>query len=283
MKRKSVKLMKVSVWLAVLLVVAFVIQAYALPPEKVFGKSAISVLPLPAAFVNANAVLLGDYYSRIDTATKIGGVKDDSSTRTAILDQLIDNKIQELLLARNNLQTSTSDTDQLYSYLQKSTQEQNLAASYGMSEAEFKQDIVRPDLVQTKLAVWLSSNRSLNKDAYKKFDQAKADLQSGTSFDVVAKNYSDDAKSAKIGGDLGFVGYQDVVPEIYAELQQTPDNKVHVIYSRFGIHIYQVTEKDNKGLDNSTRYHLKHIFIKTADFNQWFEQQKKNYSIMKLI
>ncbi|MDB4940225.1 MAG: foldase [Candidatus Doudnabacteria bacterium] len=262
------------------LVVLFVIQAYLLPVKYVFGKKVLSFLPLPVAFVNADAVLLGNYYNRIDIATKISGVQDFQNG--TLLDQLVNNKIVELSAKAKNLSVTSTDIEQSYTLLKQATGKQLLGADYAVSESDFKKQIILPDLLKIKLQIWLASNQKLNAAQYKTLDQAKKQLAAGDSFDVVASQYSDDALSAKIGGDLGYVSNTDLVPEIFNQLESIQDHNPHVIISRFGIHIVEVLDKDSKGPANSARYHVRQVFIKTTDYPKWFEKEKILYSVLKL-
>jgi hypothetical protein len=264
-----------------LLIVAFLAQAYLLPPDKVIGERIIKFLPLPAAFVNADAVLLGNYYDRVKIAQKVENGSAINSS--AILDQLINNKIAELIAKTKDVNFSNQDLETSYSNLQRSTGQQILGADYNLTESEFKKEIIEPDLIKTKLQIYLASNNKLNSQVYKNLDQAKTKLLAGASFDKVAAEYSDDARSAKIGGDLGFISYNDFIPEVYNALDQIKDKDAHVIVSRLGVHIVQVTAKDNNGPKNTTRYHLKQIYFKTTDYQKWFEKQKSFYSILKLV
>lgn len=262
------------------LAVLFVIQAYLLPPGKVIGETLIKFLPLPAALVNADVITLGDYYDRVEIAERIGSV--DAGNRTAILNQLIDNKIAELTAKNKNISISSKEIDQAYADLQRSTGKQDLGLSFGLSESQFKKEILTPDYIKTRLQIWLASNTKLNADVYKSLDEIKKKLLAGSSFDDMAAMYSDDSRSAKIGGDMGFLSYNDIVPEIYDQLGHFTDHDAHVLTSRFGVHIIEVVGKDNSGPMNSPRYHIKQIFLQTADYSKWFNNQKKLYTVLKL-
>jgi parvulin-like peptidyl-prolyl isomerase len=265
----------------IVLIVLFIAQAYILPPKNVVGRSLLNFIPLPAVLVNADAVLISDFYNRIEIADKIGDVTGND--RATILQKLISNKIAELTLKNKKLQLTNSELDEGYAFMQKVTGKEQLGTDYGISEKEFKNDILKPDLIKTELQIYLAGNKKLNEQPYKKLEEAKKALADGVSFSDTAQKYSDDGGSSQIGGDMGFVSYNDIVPEIYNQLEGIKDKDGHVIVSRFGVHIIQVTDKDTKGPQGSVRYHVHQIYIKTADFDQWMDKQKDYFTVLKLV
>jgi len=84
-------------------------------------------------------------------------------------------------------------------------------------------------------------------------------VNSGTSdFSVLARLYSEDTESAKRGGELGFMGRGQLVPE-YASVafNLTDPKKVsRIIQSEFGFHIIQLIEK------RGDRINTRHILLK---------------------
>ncbi len=283
MAKKSKNKSSVVHWIVsiiILLIVLFIVQAYLLAPQNVIGARLVKYLPLPAAFVNSDAVLLGDYYDRIEIASKID--PNNSGSRSAILNQLTDNKIAELTAKNKKVSLNQAEIDSGYSFLQRTTGTEQLGASYGISEKEFKNQILKPNLLKTKLQIWLSSNKNANPDAYKILAEVQQKLTSGQKFETLAQNYSDDAPSAQIGGDLGFVSYNDIVPELYDQFVGITDKGIHTFNSRYGIHLVQVLGKDDSGPKGTTRYHVRQIFIKTTDYQNWFNQQKTYYTVLKL-
>ncbi|GAC1573997.1 MAG: hypothetical protein NVS3B9_5280 [Candidatus Doudnabacteria bacterium] len=252
-----------------------------MPQGKVLGIRFLRLLPLPAAFVNSNVITIANFYDRLDIAAKLGNVNIED--RSAVLNQLVDNKITDIISADKNLLPTDQEITRAYNDVQRNTNKQDLGLAIGLSESQFKKQILIPDLQKIKLQIWLAGNTKQNADTYKNLEEAKKKLIAGKPFDDIAAMYSDDAKSAKMGGDLGFISYDDIVPEIYDVLGQFTDKDAHVLTSRFGIHIIEVVGKDNNGPSYSPRYHVKQIFMQTADYKKWFVRQKDLYSVLKLV
>ena len=84
-------------------------------------------------------------------------------------------------------------------------------------------------------------------------------IQNGTAdFSMLARLYSEDTESAKRGGELGFVGKGQLVPE-FAEVAfnlSDPKRISRVVQTEYGYHIIQLIEK--KG----DRINCRHILIR---------------------
>ncbi len=84
-------------------------------------------------------------------------------------------------------------------------------------------------------------------------------VNKGTSdFSVLARLYSEDTESAKRGGELGFMGRGQLVPEFASVAFNLTDPKKvsRVVQSEFGYHIIQLIEK------RGDRLNCRHILLK---------------------
>lgn len=84
-------------------------------------------------------------------------------------------------------------------------------------------------------------------------------INSGSSdFSVLARLYSEDTESAKRGGELGFMGRGELVPEFAAVAFNLTDPKKvsRVVQTEFGFHIIQLIEK------RGDRINSRHILLK---------------------
>ena len=72
-------------------------------------------------------------------------------------------------------------------------------------------------------------------------NEVHAKLQSGEDFAELAKLYSDDPGSAELGGELGFFGRGDMVPEFDAKVFNMAEGEVSgLVETEFGFHIIQL-------------------------------------------
>ena len=83
-------------------------------------------------------------------------------------------------------------------------------------------------------------------------------VNKGTSFSSLAVMYSDDRNSAKIGGELGFMGKGELMPEFanVAFSLSDPTKVSKIVETDYGFHIIQLIEK------RGDRINCRHILLK---------------------
>jgi peptidyl-prolyl cis-trans isomerase SurA len=82
------------------------------------------------------------------------------------------------------------------------------------------------------------------RDGQKRITEAYNLLQEGKSFEAVAKDYSDETKSATAGGDIGYVKKADLIPQLLAAVVfLTPGVYSSIITTPYGFHILKLVEK----------------------------------------
>ena len=89
--------------------------------------------------------------------------------------------------------------------------------------------------------IFVSGQRA---DNQKRVTEAYELLQEGKSFEAVAKEYTDDTKSAASGGDIGYVKKSDLIPQLRAEVGfLSPGVYSSIIITPYGYHILKLNEK----------------------------------------
>ncbi|MBP1735810.1 MAG: peptidylprolyl cis-trans isomerase, PpiC-type, SurA family [Deltaproteobacteria bacterium] len=116
--------------------------------------------------------------------------------------------------------------------------EQDLRQYYDKHKDEFVNEEYK------LLQIFVSGQRA---DGQKRITDAYELLQEGKSFETVARDYSDDTKSAATGGDIGYVKKADLIPQLRAAVGfLTPGIYSSIIITPYGFHILKLVEK-NKG------------------------------------
>lgn len=121
--------------------------------------------------------------------------------------------------------------------------------SIPMTPAETEVEIitVEPQFTQTEI--------NAIKDRLRDFTER---VNKGDSFSTLAVMYSDDKNSAKVGGELGFMGKGELVPEFanVAFSLNDPKKVSKIVETEFGYHIIQLIEK------RGDRINCRHILLK---------------------
>jgi parvulin-like peptidyl-prolyl isomerase len=118
---------------------------------------------------------------------------------------------------------------------------------------------------------YLTSHPELDTD---KKNRAKAEevlkrARAGEDFAKLAQEFSTDGSKDK-GGDLGWFGHGDMVPEFEkAAYALKPGEISDVVQSKFGFHIIKLEERKNETKDGKTeeKVHARHILISDAGAN----------------
>lgn len=117
-----------------------------------------------------------------------------------------------------------------------------IQAFYDQNQERFQEpESVRASHILVKLDAGASDE--LKKQAQAKAEGILADVKKGTDFAELAKKNSDDGSAAQ-GGDLGFFGRGQMVPEFEtAAFGLQPGQVSGLVQSQFGFHIIKLAEK----------------------------------------
>jgi len=81
--------------------------------------------------------------------------------------------------------------------------------------------------------------------AHQKADSIYKVLQAGANFDSLAAKFSDDPGSKTKGGDLGYFGYGQMVPEFNEFVFNNAKGAMKVVKTQFGFHVIKISDQKN--------------------------------------
>ena len=140
---------------------------------------------------------------------------------------------------------------------------------YFPSEVEVGQIVIKPKASEVEVA-----------KARAQLLQFKAQIeQDGASFESLAKRHSQDYGSARKGGDLGWQGRGQLVPEFEEVALKIDEGEIaDPIQSEFGMHLIQLIER------RGNKFHARHILIKpNSGEEQLKDAEVRLDSLRKLI
>ncbi len=256
--------------------------------EKVFR-----TLPLPVAMVQTTNITSKQLFARVDLAKKVleATGQSEENIEQQLLDQLIETKKINVVASSHGVRTTNDDIENSYKAIIKkfpdSNEEQfakSLQENYGMDVNTFKNEVVKQQVLQDNLKLWFAQQESLNNKQYEKARDLIKQIDSGTSFEEVAKKYSQDMATKDFAGDSGFVKFGDMLPEFKSGIKDLAVGNTKIVASRYGIHVIKVNGIEGDVTNQDGRnYNLMQIFIEPADFTSWLKSQTESIRTVKLL
>jgi len=281
LKLKNPKLIAGAVLAVVVLFIGVMsVGVYAFNWEDQFTNQVTKVLPFPAAIVNGRVVFYHTYLEQLSIIEKYQaefkktdfksdeGKKILAQSRKDTMERLVEDTLVSAEAARLKVTVSNKELTDSFNQLVTSNGGETSFASvlkqyYGLTPAEFKEEIYKSRLLRQKVAEKFASDESVNADAKAKAEEVLAKVKAGEDFATLAKQYSQDT-TASAGGDLGFFAKGKMVPEFETAAFALKAGEVSgLVKTVYGYHIIKVTEVKGDEIKAS------HILIKTKDFNTW--------------
>lgn len=278
----------------------FIFGLYKYGWENPAASSLAHALPLPAATVNGNTISYADYLDDLATVRRFfakqgaqapgsGAPPSEQEIRKGVLDRLVATEVLKEEATRFNVTVSQSDIDSEYQKFLSQDPSTDAAAQildlYGWTVDQFKNKVMRPYVMQQKLADIFSKDEKMNKDAEAKAKDILDKLKAGGDFADLAKQNSADPGSAAQGGDLGWFEKGIMVPEFEkAAFAMKPGETSDLVKTQFGYHIIRVedVEKDKK-TGEVTRVKAAHILIAGPDVQAYLDGKLKEAKVKRYV
>ncbi len=300
---KKIKPLTIILGLLIFLILYLTIIAiaiYGFDADNKLTKKTTQYIPLPAASWGTNSITVSrlktelasvkmfyenqdfsDLGMRVDFTTT-DGKKRLKIKEKNILNKLIENKLIENEAIKRGLTINPEDISQevsrkMQEYGSEEFLKANLAKLYGWNLNDFKENIVKPDMYKEKLFANLLEADKKSAEAKNKITMALEELKSGKSFDETAIKYSD-GESAGEGGELGWFGADQVLPEIVEPVfALKKGERSEIIESSLGYHIIEM--KDRVIEDGEDIVQINQIFVRSLDFSEWLAEHEKGFNI----
>lgn len=309
-KSQKNRMMRIVGWItgvagAVFLLTALLVVAYRYD-NLGWSQSISSTLHLPAVMVGSDIIPYGDFLREAKltqryyeySVPEAQRTAETAPTRAMIVDSLVQKSIIYSYAKKNNISVSAEDLDKTFATLAESAglsasdAAEFIQGSFGIDLATYKNDVIRPDALRTKIVEKLTSDEAILKVAKDKADVVYAKLQNKEgSFEELAASSSDDQTSAGQNGEIGYFTAETIPEAVRTEVLGLQEGaNTGVIYTPGTYAIIKMVDRIPKGekYDGETvaeeeMYKLSGIFFFTQSFDEWMQSQKEATRVITFI
>jgi len=138
------------------------------------------------------------------------------------------------------------------------------ASGQTQRQAHVRHILVQPSEIRTE-----ADTEALIRDIHAK-------LQAGEDFEALAREHSQDPGSALAGGDLGWTGGDEFVPEFREALAATGDGQMSPPFkSQYGWHVLEVRERREQDMSDEARSNMAMRILQERRFEEELEKWQK--------
>jgi len=257
-------------------------------------------LPFPAVMLDGKILAYSDYQDDLATLDHFYNVQVEQSggaiqrptddyLEKSVLSRMVREKFLDEVAKSFDLTVSQSEIDIEFNKLVTQAESaaqvtDQLKSLYNWTDAQFKEKVIRPSLVRTKVQNYISSDSTINKQAKDKAEEALRLLKAEEkTFEELAAEYSEDV-TASSGGDLGFFSRGEMVSEFETAAFALETGEVSaVVETQYGYHIIKLIERIGTSDGDDEQLHAAHILIKIKDVDEWTDEEMASSSVRVLV
>jgi len=288
--------------LLVIVIVVVGIGIYKWNWDNKFTQGVESVIPYPMATVNGKLLPLSDFQFKTSTLQHFYNKQQESDSTAQVPDlaqikknvaetMIVESLIKSEAQKRHVIVTQDDIKNQMSKIVEQaktsgkgeSDVDSTLKDLYGWTRDQFTAQVLKPYILRDKLNKAMSEDQKSIDGIKSKAEEALAKVKGGSDFATVAKEYSDDTLSKVQGGDLGWFGKGEMVPEFETAAFALKKGEISdLVKTSYGYHIIKVvdtkTEKGKDGKESQT-IQASHILLRTPSIDQWLATARKDAKV----
>lgn len=260
---------------------------------------AVRKLSLPIAEVNGADIKYSDFLDDMATLERFfanqvaegmpeEALPTEQEMRDNAFNKLVYGEVLKQEAAARGVTVSDEDVEEEYAKLvMQSGGEDEVKAElellYGWEPETFKEKVLVPYLMQSKLAEALRADESVSGASLEEARSLLDRINNGEDFSELARQYSQDPGSASLGGDLGWFGRGAMVQEFEdAAFSLEPGGVSDIVETQFGYHIITVDEVEEED-GEVVRVSARHILISVADVEEYLRSKEDEAEVNKFV
>jgi parvulin-like peptidyl-prolyl isomerase len=308
--------MRLFVWLGLAAVVVGAVagigayKVYAKTATDKFSLAVAKALNLPAVKVENDKIPYVSFAEDLEaihtmrdydkTQRDAGATADRSPgadlTEEQMSDQVLWRLVNNLLVnnAAKKYAVTIEDEDiknlkaqMLQQFKDEAAANEELTKRYGWNMAVYEQKVMRPFILQTKLAQKIKEDTKIKEDLRTKAEQVLEEVKKGGDFAALAKQHNTDSTGER-GGDLGWFGKGEMVPEFEKSAYSLKKGEVYptVVESVYGYHLIKLDDRKTEKVKNEKgktvsveQVRASQILFRFPDLLGYLEQAAKDGNI----
>jgi parvulin-like peptidyl-prolyl isomerase len=284
-----------------------VYRAYGQAATDGFTVAVSKILMLPAVKVADQKIPYGDFvedfkairimrdYDKSQIAAGVSAERAPGANLTEeqmtdqVLWRLVNNLLVESAAKQYDIQIEEEDVNNLKAEMMKNFKDENelneeLKKRYGWTFADYEKKVVRPFILQSKLAAKISEDPAQRETLRVEAQQVLDQVNKGGDFAALAKQHSSDGSAAN-GGDLGWFEKGDMVKEFEDAVLSLKKGETYptLVETQFGYHIVRfddskiekVTNEETDKTENQQQYRASHILFAFPNLAGYMEAALK--------
>lgn len=259
-------------------------------------------LRYPALIVNAEMVPWSEYKERLTALEKFYDVEagmgmpqeailSGDDLKAMVLSKLVEEEVVAQLAKDYGVEVTNEDVESQLAKAIENEGSPDLFAErieqlYGWNLDDFVKYSLRPGLVDVKLQEKYLADKSIDAENRKgeeevvaRGEAVLAEIEAGKNFADLARDVSEDPGTAERGGDLGFFGRGEMVPEFEEAAFILEEGEVSgLVRSAYGYHIIKVEKKEDD------RIRARHILLKVDNpYSDWIISNRQAAKVWVLV